>query len=393
MAQYGIKEVMNMVVCEYNPVIEEAKPIVVLDYCQVSDVQNQAERLDIQGGRGNKKLLSFDHSKIATLPITIPLVDMKMLSILSGDDIEYKVQKIFKKEVLTVTTLGHNKVGVELKKTPIQGTIFVNKLEGFRDFGEALNETTSDAPVAGEYLLDVNKVVVDATDCPLGSELIVCYTHSTTKAVETMSFNPEKFARPVTLKGDSLFRNQYTEEDEVYNFIAYKGRFQMNYTLSMNATSATVLETVLDLYAYKDKESQTEKYYEWIKEEDKWRSRVIACNVSSIPNLPVGQTFQLVATPVGVTYSVQGTTRSSQVVSVTDDGLVTAISEGSANIIISHEDCEDVIIPVTVEAAPSEQLLDVSDQPSQAVDSSDEGNKGEDSDDSVEEINRLRKRK
>lgn len=265
MSQYGVKEVMNMVVCEYNPIPEQAKPIVVLDYCQVTDVQNQAERLDIQGGRGNKKLLSFDHSKVATLPITIPLVDMKMLSLLSGDDIEKKIQKIFKKEVLTVVEDSGENV-VELAKVPLDGTLFVNKLEGFRDFGEAL-EATGSTPSAGEYKLDGKKIIVDATDCPVGTELIICYTHQTTKAVETMSFNPEKFAKAVTLKGDSLFRNQYTEEDEVYNFIAYKGKFQMNYTLSMNATSATVLETTLDLYSYKDKATQTEKYYEWIKEE------------------------------------------------------------------------------------------------------------------------------
>lgn len=270
MAQYGIKEVMNMVVCEYNPIPEKAKPIVVLDYCQVTDVQNQAERLDINGGRGNKKLLSFDHSKVASLPITIPLVDMKMVSLLSGDDIEEKIQKIFKKETLTVVENGGSNY-VELKKLPLDGTLFVNKLEGYRDFGQALEKATGSTPQAGEYALDttagVGKIVVDATECPVGTELIVCYTHQTKNAVESMAFNPEKFAKPVTLKGDSLFRNQYTEEDEVYNFIAYKGKFQMNYTMSMNATSATVLETTLDLYAHKDKDTQTEKYYEWIKEE------------------------------------------------------------------------------------------------------------------------------
>lgn len=270
MAQYGIKEVMNMVVCEYNPIPEMAKPIVVLDYCQVTDVQNQAERLDINGGRGNKKLLSFDHSKVASLPITIPLVDMKMVSLLSGDDMEEKIQKIFKKETLTVFEKSGNNY-VELKNVPLDGTIFVNKLEGYRDFGKALKKASGGSPQTGEYVCDkaedITKIKVDATDCPIGTELIVCYTHQTKNAVQSMAFNPEKFAKPITLKGDSLFRNQYTEEDEVYNFIAYKGKFQMNYTLSMNATSATVLETTLDLYAHKDKSTQTEKYYEWIKEE------------------------------------------------------------------------------------------------------------------------------
>lgn len=271
MSQYGVKEVMNMVVCEYNPIPEKAKPIVVLDYCTVTDVQNQAERLDINGGRGNKKLLSFDHSKVASLPITIPLVDMKMVSLLSGDDMEEKIQKIFKKETLTVLE-DSGKNYVELKKIPLDGTLFVNKLEGYRDFGQALEKADGEEVEAGAYVLDVTddvaKIKVDATDCPVGSELIICYTHQTKNAVQSMAFNPEKFAKPVTLKGDSLFRNQYTEEDEVYNFIAYKGKFQMNYTLSMNATSATVLETTLDLYAHKDKATQTEKYYEWIKEEE-----------------------------------------------------------------------------------------------------------------------------
>lgn len=268
MAQYGVKEVMNMVVCKYNPIPEMAEPIVILDYCQVTDVQNQAERLDITGGRGNKKLLGFDHSKVASLPITIPLVDMKMLSILSGDEIEEKINKIFKKEILTVVEEDGTNY-VTLKKEPIEQSLFVNKLEGYRDFGEKLVAGTL-TPSAGQYIYEKvgNKLKVDAIDCPVGTELIVCYTHKTLKAVETMAFNPEKFAKPVTLKGDSLFRNQHTEEDEVYNFIAYKGKFQMNYNLSMNATSATVLETTLDLYAHKDKETQTEKYYEWIKEEE-----------------------------------------------------------------------------------------------------------------------------
>lgn len=272
MSQYGVKEVMNMVVCDYNPIPERAKPIVVLDYCTVTDVQNQAERLDITGGRGNKKLLSFDHSKVASLPITIPLVDMKMLSLLSGDNIEEKIAKIFKKEVLTVVEDDTYNC-VHLKKIPLTDTLFVNKLSGYRDFGEKLEKVADGIiPSTGKYVLDVAgdvvKILVDKTDCPVGTELIVCYTHATKTAVETMAFNPEKFAKPVTLKGDSLFRNQYTEEDEVYNFIAYKGKFQMNYTLSMNATSATVLETTLDLYAHKDKETQAEKYYEWIKEEE-----------------------------------------------------------------------------------------------------------------------------
>lgn len=277
MAQYGVKEVMNMVVCEYNPIPEQAKPIVVLDYCQVSDVMNQAERLDIQGGRGNKKLLSFDHSKVATMNITIPLVDMKMLSLLSGDDVAKRESTIFKKETLTAVDAGvvgaggGNRTKVTLKKAPTNAdtTMFVNKLEGFRDFGDSFtHEAFNDnAPVTGNnFQITGQDVHFLATDVPVGTEVIICYSHASGGQVETMSFNPEKFAKPVTLKGDSLFRNQYTEEDEVYNFIAYKGRFQMNYTISMNATSATVLETVLDLYAYKDKATQTEKYYEWIKE-------------------------------------------------------------------------------------------------------------------------------
>ena len=272
MAQYGVKEVMNMVVCEYNPIPEQAKPIVVLDYCQVSDVMNQAERLDIQGGRGNKKLLSFDHSKVATMNITIPLVDMQMLSLLSGDDVAKRQSTIFKKETLTaVDAGGNNNTKVTLKKEPTNPdtTTFVNKLNGFRDFGEALTHQAGGGAGQvdiGQFQTAANEIFFNQADVPAGTEVIICYSHSSGVAVETMSFNPEKFAKPVTLKGDSLFRNQYTEEDEVYNFIAYKGRFQMNYTISMNATSATVLETVLDLYAYKDKATQTEKYYEWIKE-------------------------------------------------------------------------------------------------------------------------------
>lgn len=258
MAQFGIKEVLNFTIAKYNPNPTLAEPILTVDYATVSDIAAQAERLDINGGRGNKRLLSFDHTKVASLPITLPLVDLKMLALISGDKIEEQIKDVFKKEIVIVEEGTLGKLKVTLQKTPLEGSLFVHKLEGFRDLGASI---LSDCTISG------NVIEIENTPVAVGDEIVVFYHHKTSAAVQTMKFNPTVFGDAVTLFGDTLFRNQYTEEDEVYNFVAYKGRFQPNFTLSMNSTSATVLELTLDLYAYKDKGTQEETYYEFIKEE------------------------------------------------------------------------------------------------------------------------------
>ena len=275
MAQYGVKEVMNFTLADYKPNALERTPILSVDYAQVTDIENGGERIDIQGGRGNKKLLSFDHSKTTAIKVTIPLVDFRMLSLISGDTVEEKIKNIFKREVLIAQeddTTGD--IFVDLKKEPIGASLYVYKLEGNRDLGTQLKPVALSGTIAvGEYELVTgtsgldDRIIVDPTTIAKGEEVVVYYHTTTTAPVQTMQINPEKFSKAISLYGDTLFRNQFTEEDEVYNVVGHKGRIRPNYTLQMNATDVTVLELTIDLYSVKDQTTGEEMYLEYIKDE------------------------------------------------------------------------------------------------------------------------------
>lgn len=271
-SQFGIKEVMNLTICEYSVNTQVAKPFVVIDYAQVTGLEHSADRIFINGGRGNKKLLGFDHTKAVTLKLTLPLVDFKLLSKITGDDIQKKIAKMFKAETKMVVSDGTGNY-IELEKEPLDNTLFANILSGYRELEDNLIVVDSTkTPNANECSVVIEngsvRLYVNKDTCPHGSEVRVHYTHQSIKETQKIVFSADKFPKYVTLKGDTLFKNQVTTEDEVYNFVGYKCQFQGNFTLNMSATDPTVLELTVDLYAHKDKETQEEMYYEFIKEED-----------------------------------------------------------------------------------------------------------------------------
>ena len=268
MAQYGVKEVMDFTITDYNPLPYKRKPILSVDYAQMTDIENAAERLDIAGGRGNARLLSFDHSKTTAVNLTLPLIDMKMLAAISGDEIEDRIKEIFKREVVLVTEENGDSVA-KLKHAPIAASVYAYILEGNRDLGVQLTPAEGDEPIvaeAGEYTLEGDTLILNPETNPAGSEVVVYYHTRTATPVQNLQINPTKFPKAISFYGDTLFRNQYDEEDEVYNVVGHKGRIRPNYTLSMNATDVAVLELVVDMYAVKDQETNEEMYVEYIKD-------------------------------------------------------------------------------------------------------------------------------
>lgn len=272
-AQYGVKEVMNLTFFHYNQTIKKAIPYVYVDYAQVTGLAHESEITQINGGRGNKRLVGFDSTKTVTLNLTLPLVDFRLLSKISGDDIKDKISELFKRESLLVRQDATSNY-VVLKKEPLNNTLFVNKLSGYRDIDDSIKviERGNKNPSENECSIVVEndeiKLYLNSKTCPVDSEIVVHYTYETKGAVQRMEFSGDKFPKYVTIKGDTLFRNQVTTEDEVYNFVAYKCKFQTNFTLNMSATDPTVLELTVDVYIHKDKETQTDLYYEFVKEEE-----------------------------------------------------------------------------------------------------------------------------
>lgn len=356
-SQFGIKEVMNLTVCEYAVNSQLSKPIVVIDYAQVTGLEHSSDRIFINGGRGNKKLLGFDHSKAVTLKLSLPLVDFKLLSKITGDDIQNKIAKMFKAETKMVKRYNDGNY-IVLEKEPLDNTLFVNMLSGYRELEDNLivvpnTKTPNDKECSVVIENGEVRLYVNADTCPEGSEIRVHYTHQSVKETQKIVFSADKFPKYVTLKGDTLFKNQVTTEDEVYNFIGYKCQFQGNFTLNMSATDPTVLELTVDLYAHKDKETQEEMYYEFIKEES---DDVLGTfTFTNIPN-PVDNGILLT---VGGGDYILGLAEENVViipepnkenVFTIKDYTITPVGAGSGKITLKKINYQDTEINITVEA-------------------------------------------
>lgn len=229
--QYGIKEVMDVNIVDFAT----KQPLVFVDYAEATSNENTGERLDLRGGRGYAKQMSFDHSRESTFQLTVPLVDLNLLAILTGEDIGQGVGEIFKREVLTV---AGNKVTLE--KAPI-GEVKVFKLEGLRDVGEEFEIGTVTA-----------KEVELTTPSVDGEEVIAFYQYAAPATSKRVSVKSTKFPKAVSIYGTGLARNQEDEQDYPCHVNVYKARPQTNMTFTMSGTDATNLELTFDLYEVKD---------------------------------------------------------------------------------------------------------------------------------------------
>lgn len=248
--QYGIKEVLNLNFVDYAT----NKPFAFVDYAEASSNENSMERLDLRGGWGNAKLMSFDHTKDSTLNLTIPLVDLKLLAMLGGEDVTTGASDVLKREILPVTLDGGGDPIVTLTEVPVNGTVYLFQLEGLRDNGDEIDYT------------DINgKVVELSTPVAEGTQIVAFYQYATPTSAKKFSIKANKFPKAVKLYGQGLWRNQEDEKDYLVHVTVHKARPQGNFTFNMNATDATTLELTFDMYAVADANGD-QQYIDYVVE-------------------------------------------------------------------------------------------------------------------------------
>lgn len=239
--QFGIKEVVNGTIVDFTT----KKPVLYFDYATASSNENNAERLFLEGGQGNYRLMSFDHTKTSTFQLTLPMVDLKMLALLAGEDLATGASNVFKREVLKITA---NKV--TLSETPIDGTLFVSNLEGLRDFGTDEYTKTASAPTGLQYTIAGKDLTFNATEN--NKTVVVFYQYASASTAKKISIKANKFPKTVSIYGDGLWQDQETETAKGVKVNVFKAKAQPNFTLTMSATDATSLEITFDLFAVQD---------------------------------------------------------------------------------------------------------------------------------------------
>jgi hypothetical protein len=236
--QIAIKEVLNLQILDYAT----GAPITYVDYASTSEIDNTGTRIDISGGQGNYRLVSFDHSKVSSMKLDLPLVDMNFLAAMMGDTVATGAQNLYQREVVTITAGS-----ATLSQTPLTGTtpsLFF--LQGTRDNGTALTSNATPS-TSGQYNISGKNITFATADN--GKQVVVWYQYASPTTTTKFSMKANKFVKPVKIIGNGIVRDQVDGTDKASVITIYNARFQQNFNLAMSSTNATTLQLVLDMYA------------------------------------------------------------------------------------------------------------------------------------------------
>jgi hypothetical protein len=244
--QMGIKEVLNLEIMDYVT----GKQIFFADYATNTTIESSAERLDLRGGQGNYKLMSFDHTKNTTLKCELPIVDLEFIAYLSGKPLVIGNTTVPAREILTTATAGTPTV--TLASTPASGTagsIRVFLLSGDRDNGV---EQTLGVPATtpNTYSISGKILTLNNTSAPVGTTVVVSYNYVTTSGLtRTITLTADKFLKYVSINGYGIISDEVDGNNYPTIFKIFKAKPKNNWTLSMAATEATKLSVEFDIYA------------------------------------------------------------------------------------------------------------------------------------------------
>lgn len=93
--KYGIKEVSDVVFYSINEIGDEVfyTPVLFLDTLKVSTLEKSAQKVSAQGGKGNKKLITWNYGKEIILNLEDALFSPASMSMIWGGLLESKLSK------------------------------------------------------------------------------------------------------------------------------------------------------------------------------------------------------------------------------------------------------------------------------------------------------------
>lgn len=234
--RYGIKEVADCVFYEINETDGTAgAPVLYLDSLKVSTLEQTAETVYAQGGKGNSRLIGWDFGKEITLNLEDALFSPKSMAIMFGNGkVDQGETKAIKKTVMfTATSSGEpTAAGAPSDWTDAQGN--VHQITG----GSCYSATSSSA----------------VTSCTSGEKYFYTFDVSTTNYSEIV-VGPDTFPGTYYITGDTYARSETTGKDEYFQFVVPKGKITSENTITMEADGdPSVFNMTVDVLRAKEKD-------------------------------------------------------------------------------------------------------------------------------------------
>lgn len=212
--KYGIKEVADVTFYTITDTGEPGNPVLYLDSLKVSTLEQTAESVYAEGGKGNARLIGWDFGKNITLNIEDALFSMKSMAIMFGDG--------------TVTTSS----GGKTKKT-IQFTATSTSTDTSSGAPTQWTDITGKTHAISKAVF-TDEVGATATSFTKGNRYFATFDIDVDK--QTIRIGPDTFPGTYYIEGDTYCRSESSGADEYFKFIVYKGKVLTENTITMEAS-------------------------------------------------------------------------------------------------------------------------------------------------------------
>lgn len=255
MAQYISKDVVNFWATDFIT----GNPLFFVDYAEITTPSTKANRTPIFGGQGGMQLAVFDHEKVATMQVTLPLVDFKVLASLFGSTLATGAQNVYQQDIITVGA-GNT---ATLTKTPLAGSILAYQLVGNRDYGTVIAVGTPGS-TPNTYSLAGSTLTLNVTSNPVGSRIIVIYQYATPSTTQILPLSASNFPNAMKFYFDGFLIDSVTNVSTPIKMTVYNCKIKPDFTLNFDFKNASKLALTLDLLTVADTVNGGYKYTDYI---------------------------------------------------------------------------------------------------------------------------------
>ena len=254
---FGMKEVLDFTVEKYSSTATRGDLLFKADYATETTLSTKATRLDVRGGQGNYKLMSFDHSKECTYKATLPLIDIKALATKLGRTITTGASKA----PITETLVASASNTITLTKAPLASTLKIYLLNGERDFGV---EQTVGTPATepNTYSIAESVVTLNTTTAPAGTKFIASYSYTTGVTSDNIKLTANDFPFYIRITGRGFGTDKETGLQVPMTFDIKKAKVTCDFDFTMTEDKATELAFECDCYTVLDDDGKSQVYAE-----------------------------------------------------------------------------------------------------------------------------------
>lgn len=248
--KYGIKEVADITFYEIEPDGSRGAPVLYLDTLKISNIEQTAEVSEARGGKGNSKIIVWDHSKEINITIEDALISPKALSMVYGNGqiIKNKKDKMTKIAMARAKSSGKlpdyflADIYDEDKQGRVRKKVYVNGVPK-----EKNSLTLADAEISIVGLNREDETIIpltgkdgafqlsDWTGTQLNKYENFFITYEVPVSSKMITVTPDSFPGIYYVVGETFARSNVNGEDEFFQFIIPKAKLKPENTLSMEA--------------------------------------------------------------------------------------------------------------------------------------------------------------